>query len=101
MNYSNHALKRCQQRGISSNVCELLKRYGQFRYSKNAISHFFTDHSLDLIERELGGKFRRLAEKKRNAYLVESLDGTVITVCHRKKRKNTALYKATKGITLQ
>ena len=101
MNYTDHALKRCQQRGISTDVCSLLQRYGEFRYTKSAISHYFTERSLDLIERELGKEHRRLAEKKRNAYLIESLDGSVITVCHGKKRRNTGLLKIHKGLTLQ
>ena len=101
MNYTDHALKRCQQRGISTDVCSLLQRYGEFRYTKSAISHYFTERSLDLIERELGKEHRRLAEKKRNAYLIESQDGSVITVCHGKKRKNTGLLKIRKRLTLQ
>ena len=82
--YTKHALKRCQQRAIPPDLCDVVLDFGEYRYDKHgARVWFLTKRSLEKIERELGSENARRFEKKKNVFLVEALDDcSVITVGH-------------------
>ena len=79
--YTKHALKRCQQRSIPQTLCDVVLDYGEYRYDKHgARIWFLTKRTLEKLDRALGNDVRKRIEKKRNVFLVESLDNsTVIT----------------------
>ena len=93
--FTKHAKKRCQQRAVTLEICDLVQEYGSYRYdNRGGLIFFFSDHALDRIEKELGLAKRKDAEKKSNVYLVQSsTDSDVITVCRAKRKKNTGLSK--------
>jgi hypothetical protein len=82
--YTAHAKKRCQQRAIPEQLCEIVLDYGRDRYDKRGGRVWFlTKRSLIEIERKLGAKCRKDLERKKGMYLVESVsDNAIITVGH-------------------
>jgi len=79
--YSKHALKRCQQRAIPFDVCDMVLDYGQYRYDGHGGRVWFlTKKSLSRLEQAYGSDVSKKLEKKKNLYLVEStVDSTIIT----------------------
>jgi hypothetical protein len=79
--FTKHALKRCQQRAIPHELCELILNFGDYRYDKHGARIWFvTKQSLERIEREVGAENVKRLERKKNIFLVEALDtGAVIT----------------------
>ncbi len=84
---TKHALDRAQQRGIPPLIQEWLCTYGLENYNGNGmIVRYFTNKSIRLMEREFGREpIRRLSEYFR-CYLIESINGQVITMGKRYKR---------------
>jgi hypothetical protein len=85
LNQSNHATMRSQQRGIPSNIIELLYDFGDRRYDGHGgVIRFFGAKSRHRLIEEFGSvEVRRVSEYLR-CYLVESShDGTIITVAKR------------------
>lgn len=82
--FTKHALKRCQQRAISQDLCDLVLEFGEYRYDKHGARIWFvTKRSLERVGRELGVDGVKRLERKRNIFLVEALDtSAVITVGH-------------------
>ena len=80
--YTNHALKRCQQRGITTDLCDLVLEYGEFRYDKHgARVWFLTKKTIRKLGDKLGGDLEKSLERKNRLFIVESLDNqSVITV---------------------
>ncbi len=86
---SHHAQKRSQQRGIPRTTIDLLLDFG-------VVEH--RDHGLEVLYFDKDGKHAAMLYLKRNgltqssqylnAYVLESSDGTVVTVGHRTKRIN-------------
>lgn len=79
--YTKHALKRCQQRSIPQALCDVVLDYGEYRYDKHgARIWFLTKRTLEKLERVLGNDVRKKLQKKKNLFVVESVDNnTVIT----------------------
>jgi hypothetical protein len=82
--FTKHALKRCQQRAIPQDLCDLVLEFGEFRYDHHgARVWFMTKRSVERAGRSLGHESARRLEKKKNIFLVEALDTSlVITVGH-------------------
>ena len=90
--YTKHALKRCQQRSIPKSLCDVVLSYGEYRYDKHgARIWFLTKRTLEKLDKAFGSQIRKDLEKKKNLFVVESLDtNTVITAGYS--------YKASKYI---
>lgn len=86
---TQHAVQRSQQRGVPPLIQDWLFYYGKEVYDgKGAIVRYFTNDSIRKMERDFGrDPIRRLSEFLR-CYLVESTEGTVITVGKRYNRIN-------------
>jgi hypothetical protein len=86
---TQHAIQRSQQRGIPPLIQDWLLFYGKETYNgKGTIVRYFTSDSIRKMERDFGREpIRRLSEFLK-CYLVESVDGFVITVGKRYKRIN-------------
>jgi hypothetical protein len=80
--FTTHALKRCQQRGISKELCDLVVEHGEFRYDKHgARVWFLTKKAIRELGNDLGTGLGRDLERKNRLFVVESLDSqSVITV---------------------
>ncbi len=86
---TQHAIQRSQQRGVPPLIQDWLFAYGKEVYDgKGAIVRYFTNDSIIKMERDFGrDPIRKLSEFLR-CYLVESTEGTVITVGKRYNRIN-------------
>ena len=82
-----HAAVRCQQRGISPFVVDLLLRFGRREHDhKGAEIVFFDRRAKKQVESYTGGSIGKLGEQM-DSYAVVS-DGCVITVGVRYKKIN-------------
>jgi len=90
--YTKHAMKRCQQRAIPEDLCNLVLEHGEFRYDHHgARVWFMTDKALKKLEKSIVDGLRKKLEKKKNIFVVESLDNnSIITAGYS--------YKASKSI---
>ncbi len=81
-----HASQRAQQRGVPPLIKDWLFAYGEENYDgRGAIVRYFSNKSVRQMERDFGREpLRRMSEFLR-CYLVESIDGVVITVGKRHK----------------
>ena len=84
--FTNHALIRCQQRGISHELVDIVYAYGRRSYNKGAEVRFMDKCSRKLAERRLGSEVYRQISDKLDFYIVTSPDGSVLTVAHRNVR---------------
>lgn len=78
---TKHAIIRSQQRGIPPLIQTWLLDYGQENFDgRGAIVRYFTKVSIRKMEREIGREpIRRMSEFLR-CYLIESLDGSIVTM---------------------
>lgn len=83
---SDHAQKRCQQRGIDRNVIDALLSFGTIVPHRGDERCFMTKRARQLAERSMGhAEYARIADHL-DTYLV--IRGSVIvTVGHRTKRR--------------
>lgn len=84
--YTQHASVRCQQRGISPEVVDVLLNYGS-RKQRHGAEICFMDHrsrrrALDAMGR---ARFARVADHL-NSYLVVADDGSIVTAAPRLHR---------------
>lgn len=87
MNTSTHANVRCQQRGISPFMVDMLLRFGRRENDhEGAEIVFFDRRAKKEVERYTGGSIGKLSEQM-DSYAVVS-DGCVITVGVRYKKIN-------------
>lgn len=79
--YSKHAIERTKQRGIPPLIQNWLLDYGQETYDGHGtIIRYFTKKSVRKMEQDFGREpIRRLSEYL-NSYLIESIDGVIVTV---------------------
>lgn len=82
-----HANLRIQQRAIPPIVIEWLEEYGaEMHDGRGAIKRFFDHRSRKRLARIVGtGVVNRLNDYL-DTFLVQTVDGTIITVGHRTKR---------------
>jgi hypothetical protein len=87
MRATTHASTRCQQRGVSPFVVDLLLRFGRREHDhKGAEIVFFDRRAKKEVESYTGGSIGKLSEQM-DSYAVVS-DGCVITVGVRHKKIN-------------
>lgn len=85
MNLSSHAAERQQQRGIPTEVLEVLLEFGEVRYRGGAEVVFMTRRGRAEARSRLGGKtYSRVADRL-GVYAVQA-DGTVVTCAKRLRR---------------
>lgn len=78
---SKHFDTRFQQRGITSVVAQTLLNYGAGRKTRDgAESLSFTREVLAEIKADLGPHIFKMCERLKNAYIVVSDEGALITV---------------------
>jgi len=83
---SNHASVRMQQRCIPESVLHLLTVYGDETRTVKGVICYFSKRSRQCIYRELPRAVTKNFARYRNCYLIESDDGTIVTVGRRYKR---------------
>lgn len=81
---TNHAQKRCQQRGIPPLIVDWLLDYGTPVYNHGAEVFYFDKRSRKAIRRQAGKQVLSALERYMDAYLVFRA-GQVLTVGHRYK----------------
>lgn len=87
MKATAHASVRCQQRGVSPFIVDLLLRFGRREYDqRGAEIVFFDKRAKKEVESYTGGSIGKLSEQM-DSYAVVS-DGCVITVGVRHKKIN-------------
>jgi hypothetical protein len=83
---TQHAVTRCQQRGIPSEVVDVLLTFGRRRFRHGAEICFMDQSSRRQAEETLGRlRFARIVDKL-NSYVVLSDEGTLITAAPRRRR---------------
>lgn len=83
---TRHAVIRCQQRGISHQLVEIVYTYGRRSYNKGAEVRFMDKCSRRSAERRLGSEAYRQVANKLDFYIVISPDESILTVAHRNMR---------------
>ena len=87
MNISKHASLRQQQRCIPPLIIDWLLDFGEQKNDGRGCSiRFFTKKSRKLISRKAGSQVVGLLSRYMDSYLVESNDGTIVTMGYRFKR---------------
>lgn len=84
--YTQHAEKRCQQRGIKQVVVDTLLSYGRCGRHLGADVYYMDNKTRRDAKRALGKKDWLKIEDKMNTYLVVSDDGKIITAAKRTHR---------------
>lgn len=85
---TEHARKRCQQRGINPDVVDVLYRYGRRRRSRQGgISYAMDKESRIRARRSIGDAAYRQLEGDLNCYIIVVEDVTVATVARRLRRR--------------
>ena len=88
INYTNHSLKRMQQRGISKKAVEHILKYGEIFYDGHGAKVFFINKkNRNLLPSEIEAKDLKKIKKQLNAYVVKGTDGSLITVGHSYRRR--------------
>lgn len=83
--FTNHALIRSQQRGISSRAIATILDYGHFSFVKGgAKSWMMNKREKEFAKADLGQEYIKI--EKQLGYLVISSEGVVITAGHSYKR---------------
>lgn len=78
---TKHFDQRFQQRGLSDIVVWALLHYGEQHSSRHGVeSLIFTKAALVEIKNDHGAAIFKACDKRRNAYLILSDDGVLITV---------------------
>ena len=83
---TQHAVTRCQQRGISAETVDVLLTFGRRRFRHGAEICFMDRSGRQKAEETLGRpQFARIADRL-NSYVVVSDEGSVITAVPRRRR---------------
>lgn len=84
---TKHFEQRFQQRGLNQIVVMALLQYGERRASRHGVdSIVLTKVALADIKSDMGRSAFLACEKLRNAYIIVSEDGTLITVARGYRR---------------
>ena len=84
--YTQHAQVRCQQRGISSEIVDVLLSFGAQRYRHGAEIYYMDRPARDQAAKVLGKpRYAKIADRL-NTYIVVSPDGDLITAAPRRRR---------------
>ena len=86
--FTKHAKTRSSQRGIPPLISDLLILYGDTKYTgRQGRLKFFSKKSKQKMSRDLGAPVVDQLSRFFNIYLVESIDGSIITIARRTKHK--------------
>lgn len=90
---TEHATKRLKQRGIPPLIRNWLIDYGKANYDGHgAVIRYFNKNSIRKMEKALGREpIRRMSEFLR-CYLVQSIDGAIVTIG--KRHPNSRINRA-------
>ncbi len=83
---TSHAQARMQQRSINQNIINFILAYGQYHRSRGADCCSLTKVSRERLRRDIGDKEYAAIERKLDAGVILSDQGSVITVYHRYRR---------------
>ncbi len=83
---SRHARSRMQKRSISPIAVELIQRHGKSVRSHGANKYFLDKQARKQIEKKIGKQAYLRLKDLLDIYVVESDDGEVITVAHRRRK---------------
>lgn len=81
-----HARTRCQQRGISPMVVDLLVRFGAEVRSHGASKYYLDRRARSDLGKAVGREALRRYERKLNCYVIVADDGMLITAAPRTTR---------------
>lgn len=83
--FSQHAGKRCQQRGIGNDVIDAVLAFGSVLFHGGSKKYYMDKRARERARREMDAtEFRRIADRL-NIYLVVS-DATIVTVANLRTR---------------
>lgn len=86
--FTKHAQLRSCQRSIPPLITDLLSLYGEVKYTgRKGRVKFFSKKSKQKMSRDLGAPVVDQLSRFFNIYLVESIDGSIITIARRTKHK--------------
>ena len=81
INYTNHAEKRCRQRGIPSEVISCILQYGATKHTYKNVKHFLKRKDLNFLRKENPLVFSKYEKQlKSTALVVCSETSSIITV---------------------
>ncbi|MGZ5160499.1 MAG: hypothetical protein ACXWIT_08200 [Burkholderiales bacterium] len=83
---TQHATHRKQQRGIPPAIINWLQEFGAIEHALAARKRFFDKRARKRLSQAIGHEVVDRLGDLMNCYLVEGLDGTIITVGHRSQR---------------
>ncbi|MBK5936084.1 DUF4258 domain-containing protein [Halorhodospira halophila] len=86
MNYSHHAIKRCQQRGIPHEVVEAVQTYGRRQWRKGCQVYYLGARERRRLRAEASSQFVKRYDKKLDVYVVVSPEDRIVTVGHKYHR---------------
>ena len=86
LSFTEHARRRCQQRGIAPDVVDVLYRYGRRRRSRQGMSYAMDKESRVRARWGMGDVAYRRLEGDLDCYIIVVGDGTVVTVARRLRR---------------
>ena len=90
LSFTDHARRRCQQRGIDPEVARVLFRYGKRGYSRGAVSYAMDKVSRERARRGIGAAAYRRLEGQLDCYIIVAGDGMVVTVARRLRARRGA-----------
>ena len=83
---TKHGMRRQQQRGVPPAIIEWLQQFGAVAYTNAAKKRFFDRAARKRMAQALGHQVVDRLGDLLNCYVVESLDGTIITTGHHTER---------------
>ena len=84
MKLTNHAQKRCRQRGIPESVADLIVEYGEPKNAVgNAIKYEVSGSTINALQAQVKTLINQI-DKLKNKVVMVSNDGTIITTYHKK-----------------
>ena len=95
LSFTDHARRRCQQRGIDPDVVGVLFRYGKRAYSGGAVSYAMDKVSRERARRGIGAAAYRRLEGHLDCYIIVAGDGRVVTVARRLRARGSGLGGST------
>jgi hypothetical protein len=81
-----HGRTRCQQRGVSDVVVDMIVSFGAEVRARGASKYYLDRKGRTRLARALGTDVVRRHERKLNCYVVISDDGMLITAAPRRRR---------------
>lgn len=82
MHLSQHAIQRCEQRGVSEAMIDIIVRFGSVEHHQGSEIIRLDKRGVGRAKQYLGGLFKGSREQLRSCYVVIR-DGTVVTVARR------------------